>query len=590
MIKKYTSLKKNNPSIWKSNILIAVILNLIFLCILLFLCDLKYEVSDDFIMACIMSGAYGGKYNPHMIFVNVLWGYFLLPFYRILPQISWYFVFQIVIIFISSTTISYFLLEKLEKIQAIMLSFACIMFFANDAYILVQFTKTAIFAVMAGSLLFLDALFHEKGKISIICGGVLCIIGTLIRFNVIYIAGGFLLFIILYEFVLLIRETKNKKLLKQKILKVTISGILLISIAVGAEAFNQYSYENSEDYRYFSEYNNARGKIVDYIDYGYESYREELEKIGVSETDYIMMKKWAFADNDVFTLDTMQQTAKIIVGKKSWSGWNDIIEKFQDRKITNYSVFQICMLVMVLGVFMNRKRCWTAFLVNGIAFSYILYFFIRERCVYRTEFAVFLAAFLVCIYFWDKSENDSKSWIRESILISILLCLCGGIVYLPDRTYKNIVSANKKDYIESTFFESADYDAKKYRKVINKINDSNGILEEMQENEENFYFLDFSTTIQTLYYEWKPWLNVDWGENYQYIAGIATNFPDIVEQLQKNEIENILRSLIDENVYLVDNYNVELKINYLREHYYPNARAELYKEIDGYQVWKIYEE
>ena len=51
-----------------------------------------------------------------------------------------------------------------------------------------------------------------------------------------------------------------------------------------------------------------------------------------------------------------------------------------------------------------------------------------------------------------------------------------------------------------------------------------------------------------------------------------------------------LKQLADKDVYLVDNYYVDLKINYLREHYYPEARAELQKEIDGYQIWKIYTE
>ena len=51
-----------------------------------------------------------------------------------------------------------------------------------------------------------------------------------------------------------------------------------------------------------------------------------------------------------------------------------------------------------------------------------------------------------------------------------------------------------------------------------------------------------------------------------------------------------LKQLVNKDVYLIDNYYVELKVNYLREHYFPEARAELYKEIDGYQIWKIFEE
>ena len=166
-----------------------------------------------------------------------------------------------------------------------------------------------------------------------------------------------------------------------------------------------------------------------------------------------------------------------------------------------------------------------------------------------------------------------------------------GIIYLPDRTYQNVVAENKKEYIESVFFESWNYDARKYRKVINKIESQSGILDEIYMHKDNFYFLDFSTTIQTLYYEWSPWEVVDSGEyeNYVYLAGVTSNFPDVVKVLEDKELDNPLKQLVDENVYLIDNFYVDLKINYLREHYFPEARAELYKEINGYQIWKIYE-
>lgn len=64
----------------KNNWLWAIGLNLTFLMSILLFCDIKYEVSDDFVMSTIISGAYGNGYNPHLMFINILWGYLLLPF------------------------------------------------------------------------------------------------------------------------------------------------------------------------------------------------------------------------------------------------------------------------------------------------------------------------------------------------------------------------------------------------------------------------------------------------------------------------------------------------------------------------------
>ncbi len=589
---EYKRLKKLD-----TNFNIALLLNIFALGLVLLCCDLKYEVSDDFVMSTIVSGAYGKGVNPHLIFSNILIGYVLLPFYELFPRISWYFVMHIAAIFMSSTVVTYILLERLERMKAVMLSSFLILFFSNDMYILVQFTKTAMFAVMAGSLFFLDALFYEKGRKRMIIGGALCIVGTWFRYSVIYMAGGFLILILIYEGIRLIHVTTDKRVLWKKIRKIMISGCVLIGLAYGSNKIDSYIYRSNTDYAFFNNYGVARSRIVDFVDHGYEMYAEELQEIGVSENDYYMMKKWCFADNDFFSLERMQQAAEIIVShnKELWRGWEDLIERVQDRKITNYPVFWANILLVFMGVFLNFEKVWTGVLANGVGWIYIIYFFIRDRLVYRIEFAVFLGVFLCGIYFWLKTDKEDlqPEVLRKSCFVIVVLVLAmRGIVYLPDRTYKNVIAENKKEYVEDTFFESWNYDARKYRKVVNRIEIQNGILEEIHNNKNNFYFLDFNTTIQNLYYEWSPWRTCDEGEyeNYLYLAGVTSNFPDVIKLLEDRELEIPLKQLVNKDVYLIDNYYVELKVNYLREHYFPEARAELYKEIDGYQIWKIFEE
>ena len=81
---------------------------------------------------------------------------------------------------------------------------------------------------------------------------------------------------------------------------------------------------------------------------------------------------------------------------------------------------------------------------------------------------------------------------------------------------------------------------------------------------------------------------VGYYDNFLYLGGVTTNFPETNSILKKKGYSNPLKSLVEENVYLIDNNGIDLKVNFLREHYYPNARAELYKEVDGYQIWKFY--
>ena len=81
-----------------------------------------------------------------------------------------------------------------------------------------------------------------------------------------------------------------KEIKYKTLIRVTILGMILIGSAVSSYFINIYTYQNDEASSYFRRYNNARANIVDQADYGYESYREELEKIGLSENDYYMLK------------------------------------------------------------------------------------------------------------------------------------------------------------------------------------------------------------------------------------------------------------------------------------------------------------
>ena len=515
--------------IFTSNFVLAFVINLIFLLLVLMFCDMKYEVSDDFVMASILSGAYGDTPNPHMIFVNILLGYLLIPLYTIFPEISWYFVTQILLIFLSSISIAWLLLEKTYKPIAVMLSVLLILFFTEDAYILVQFTKTAMFAVLSGSLIFIDALFNEYSTKKLIGGALLCLSGTLYRFSVIYLAGGFLIYILTYESISLFYGEKDYLVFKTKLLKAALCGSVLIAVALGFEYANRQAYLLDEDYRYFCEYNTARAGVVDSADYGYEAYASELADIGVSKTDYYMMKSWNFADNDVFTLEKMQQAANIIKNYHNNQAISKeyILDNLISRKITSYPIFIICLLTFFLGLFFNYKSWWTMLPSIGIGFALLLYFCWRERNVYRIEFAIFLAIFVCGIYFWDNRNQTASSTFFDETKYSkicgivVFVFLAGNILlYIPDRSYKDIVSENRINYINDTFNASWNYNEQKYRKVVNKDKPSSGLLDEIRANVDNFYFLDFNTTIQSLYYEWNPWKTCNDGEyeNYLYLS------------------------------------------------------------------------
>lgn len=577
----------------KQDFCTAVGLNIFLLFLDILFCDVKYEVSDDFIMASIMSGAFGNEANPQLIFMNTILGYLLLPMYKVFPSVSWYFVLQIFTCFLSFSLVSYMLLKKHPKILAVFLSLLFILFFSDDVYILPQFTKSSMLVMMSGSVVFLWSTFEKKSlKIQVI-SGVICLIGSMLRIDSVYLSGTFLLWLIICEFISIV---KSKEKWKKPFLYSIISGGILIILAFGLKELDTITYLNDEQSKYFREYNIARSQIVDSPDYGYEVYAKELQKIGISENDYHILRAWNFADNNIFSLEMMQKIAEIITegNHQQTVELENLYEQLQTRKIFNYPIAIACIIISILYICFQKKT-FRILIPWLISIALELYFFSIGRVLYRVEYGIFIGMFLSILYFWDDTQIRFKAYrdeIKSCLMVGIIiLCLIKLPLYIPDLTYLKVNSDTRKQYIDSVFNDSWNYDARKYRKIVNKGKPDNDLLEEIENNRDNFYFLDFSTTIQSLYYEWNPFetLPINYFQNIYYLTGVTTNFPGTDWVLVNKGVENPLPSLVKDNVYLVDNNNLEIKLNYLREHYYPNVRAELYKTTSGYKIWKLYE-
>lgn len=80
------------------------------ICILCF--RIRYEVSDDYMIDAVLSGAFGSGYDPYLFWGNPILGFFLVLLYRLIPKISFYFVTLVILGFVSSTAVTYLLFKK----------------------------------------------------------------------------------------------------------------------------------------------------------------------------------------------------------------------------------------------------------------------------------------------------------------------------------------------------------------------------------------------------------------------------------------------------------------------------------------------
>ena len=51
---------------------------------------------------------------------------------------------------------------------------------------------------------------------------------------------------------------------------------------------------------------------------------------------------------------------------------------------------------------------------------------------------------------------------------------------------------------------------------------------------------------------------------------------------------NPFSSFVDDNIYVIDSLYYNEKLDYIRNHYCPDAQMELVGNVDGCLVWKYY--
>lgn len=571
----------------------AFFINAVFLVMVLLFCDMKYEVSDDFVVDMILSGAYGNGYDEHLLFSNILLGYFLKVIYQLIPVVSWYFVMHIVLCFLSLTAVSYIALEQNSRWIGIVISVVFVTFFSDDLYLLIQFTKTAAITTCAGGALFLFALMNKKRRrtAEAVCGIILALLGSMVRMSCIYIALGFLFVAFLCY---LWEDRKSEKIVRTSLITVGVC-LLLAGAAYGLSSVSKTIWSLDNDYAAYRAYNSMRASVTDINSYGYESVEGTFEEMGLSLSDYYMIESWNFLDEDYFTKDIIKEISQ---GKHGASDANNhsvrsIASQLWHRGYVKYPIFWGCICLLFFMLLLTPEKLPFGIFSGFVTVAYLAYFIYRGRCIYRVEYsAIVCMAVVLVLMFSVKQENVDGTGRRVAVTLAAVLCAAKLPLYIPDQSWKTMSDEEYAQYISDCFYDSWNFKIEKYRCKVSARRPQERLIRMMEEDEEHYYLVDFTTGVQLLYYNYKPWLRISQGyfNNYSYLGGVMMGYPDNYQIWEEHGIDghNPYGSIADnEDIRLVDNYHFYAKLWYIQEHYEPEAQLVQIDEVDGFQIWKI---
>ncbi len=367
--------------------------------------EIRFEENDDVIMALIASGKYSGTPDAHLVFSNIIYGYFLNYLYTINSTLEWYTIIQVLINIVSTSILSQFILKLnvLKFFKIILLAFLFSIFLAIS--IKLQFTYSAGILGIAGASL----LYNNSSIYKMISGIVLLFVSSLVRFEA-------PLLVLLISMPLALVHIKSLR----RILNIpSVWGVgVAFLIILGGRYADRSSYRSDSEWDYYWDYNIDRGDIND--NPNALKFKDNLPEY-ITLGDYNLLLT-AFTDAELFNLEVVSDI-KSRLGKVSFAD-----KVLNVRKLFKpYYVIWLGLMLIMAFVFLNRKCSWKQLipiLMYCILFGGLSYLAL-EQTVKNRVFVIVFGTYIVLLplvleHITLKKRNMQ---ILASILITLTLVL-----------------------------------------------------------------------------------------------------------------------------------------------------------------------
>ena len=507
-------------------------------------------------MAARLTGAFGTDYNPHLIFVNAIYGYALLPLYHLFPKIGWYYIGEMFSVFLSFTVIGYVLLQRCGARWGAILAMLFTALFASDFYLVVQFTQCASILSAAGMLLFAYGVISKKNIMDchapnekklqatapFILGVILMLWGSVMRWQAFLMGMPF--FCLGMLFIL-----KECWAVKWRV----ITGLAILFItAFAMHSFDQNIYKAPE-YTDFVKFQEPRVTLGDIGNYNSNAVYEDAEELGLFGNDFHMLKDWTWYDTEVFSADSLKRYTDIIPPYRD-ANPSELIPRKLLNSLSNTlhaPLFWIWFILCILIYITNQKKFFYLWSSLALILTYMAYLLAMGRLVYRVESGFWLYASAMTIPLLREIHLNISAKITYAILCIIAIA--------------NIISYTNsgeiiRDPIHGLSRTLAVKDTTNYELVFKYIDNqpnkmfilSNNAFMRFSHHRNPPYIASpissYRRTVSTGY--WTPYL------------------PEITEALKSFGISNPIKDIVNDNVIVLDDPHL---VDFLQRHHYDSV-------------------
>lgn len=534
---------RNRGKLW-----FCLALNLVMLLFYLAVMRPEFDSNDDLNIALFVNRGRPVQ-DAHWLFSNWILGAVCAFLYRITNMIPWYGLMQYFGLFCAFTAVTWVIQRLFRSGAALVLSMVTLNFFAADAYITMQFTKTAGICAAAGLFLVVYAVTQEKVRIfPLIAGMLITAYGFMYRHLEADMMFALWAVYGIYMLLSLGRDAEGK-MLKRAVRYIGLFALTL-ALCAGCRLIDRYEYRISPEAAEYEKINDARSALTDYGFPKYENNTELFESMGITYNAYKLFSKWNFYDPDVFTLEKMEKLIKVQNRKTvSPASLKEFLDVYPAKWFEN-PMFYCFLVLLVMVLFHGRKewKSWVVILLLILALGALFYYmYLQGRFnLQRVDNPIWLCACLILICMISPERFNLPVRYAWTFVLVILM--------LNQNTWRPTWRHNTRNKAQ-------------------KMAASANFIAQVSSDTEHLYLTKAGLYAVSPGYGPLSLVPVGAASNMAVLGGWPAGSGPYVASLKNYGLTNPYRDCIDNSrVYLIDN-DINLTLNYIREYYDMSAQA-----------------
>lgn len=550
---------------FKRAITYSLAINLFFLALCLIFGDLKFGAIDDYFMAARLTGALGTDYNPHLIFVNAIYGYALLPLYHLFPKVGWYYIGEMFSVFLSFTVIGYVLLQRCGERWGAILATLFTALFASDFYLVVQFTQCASILSAAGMLLFAYGVVEPsstdchapngarndiKKTVPFALGVLLMLWGSVMRWQAFLMGMPFFCLGMLF----IIKQCWAAKW------RVIVGLAILFVGAFAVHNWDKKIYQAPE-YADFVKFQGPRVTFGDNSNYNQNAVYEDAEELGLSGKDMHMLTEWIMYDTEVFSVDSIKQYSDLIPPYRT-NNPKELIPRNLLNALAHSlrsPLFWVWFAFCIIVYCTQRRKFLYLWSSLALILALLAYLLAMGRLVYRVESGFWLYAAVLAVPLFGRFTLD----IPRKLAYSILAIIAVANVFIYATSGEMV-----RDPSSGAMRTLAIEDTTDYTQVFDYIDSQ----------PDKMFLLSMNAFMRFSHHRNPPYLAEPIGQYRRTVSfGYWTPYlPEVTDALNDFGVTNPIKDVVHDNVIVLNEPHL---VDFLQRHYYDSVTADTLKEI-----------